>query len=98
MKFTPTGGEIKLKMLMEVSETERTLFFEVIDTGAGMEEEKIQEILSGNSKSTLGSNGEKGYGFGLNLVLHLVNSLNGEMEIESKKGIGSNFKITIPLK
>lgn len=98
IKFTPTKGEVTLKMRLEIDKVERTLFIEVIDNGSGIEEEKIQEILSGNSKSTAGSMGEKGYGFGLNLVLHLVNSLNGEMEIESEIGVGSNFKVTIPLK
>jgi len=77
---------------------ERILIFDVSDSGSGMEESKIKEILSGNGKSTTGSMGETGYGFGLNLVLHLVKSLKGKVELSSKPGNGTNFKIIIPLK
>ncbi|RAI92292.1 GAF domain-containing sensor histidine kinase [Algoriphagus yeomjeoni] len=98
MKFTPYGGEIQVKLDLLINDVERKLIFEVIDSGAGMEEDKIQEILSGNSTSTDGSLGEKGYGFGLNLVFHLVKSLKGKVELESKSGFGTSFKVEIPLK
>lgn len=98
LKFTPLGGEIKVNLDLIILGDERALVFEVCDSGAGMEQDKIEEILSGNGKSTNGSMGETGYGFGLNLVLHLVNSVKGKIELNSKPGVGTEFKVIIPLK
>lgn len=98
MKFTPYGGEIKVKLDLAIHDDKKMLIFEVRDSGAGMEESKIQEILSGNGKSTTGSMGETGYGFGLNLVLHLVNSLRGKVEVQSTQGLGTSFNVEIPLR
>lgn len=98
IKFTHFGGEIKVKLNLEILGSEKLLFFEVIDNGGGIETDRIEKILNGESKSTNGSMGEKGYGFGLNLVMHLVNSLNGKVELKSQPGLGTKFKILIPVK
>lgn len=98
IKFTPIGGEIKLKLDLEIIGDEKLMIFEVEDSGEGIEEEKIQNILNGEVTSTNGSMGEKGYGFGLNLVMHLVKSLNGKLDLKSKPGFGTTFKILIPVK
>lgn len=96
IKFTPIGGEITVKLELEAIGSEKLLIFEVKDTGEGIREEKIQQILNGEASSSHGSLGESGYGFGLNLVLHLVNSMNGKLDIHSNYGTGSTFKIRIP--
>ncbi|WP_236033082.1 GAF domain-containing sensor histidine kinase [Algoriphagus pacificus] len=97
IKFTPIGGNILVKLDLEVIGSEKLMIFEVEDSGEGIEEEKIQNILNGEVASTSGSMGEKGYGFGLNLVLHLVNSLHGKLAITSKVGRGTIFKVKIPV-
>lgn len=98
LKFTPQGGVVTLTMEMDVLDLEKILRFEVRDTGAGMSGEKIQEILEGRAVSTQGTGNETGFGFGLNLVKHLIESLRGKLDIASKPGEGSLFKITIPIK
>ena len=97
IKFTPIGGSILVKLDLDVIGSEKLMIFEVEDTGEGIEEEKIQNILNGEVASTSGSVGEKGYGFGLNLVLHLVNSLQGKLSITSQVGSGTTFKVKIPV-
>ncbi len=97
IKFTPFGGEITVKLNLEILGCEKLIIFEVRDSGGGMEADKIQNILNGKAASTDGSMAEKGFGFGLNLVLHLVNSLNGKLELKSKPGIGTTFLIQIPV-
>lgn len=97
IKFTPIGGKILVKLDLDVIGSEKLMIFEVEDSGEGIEEEKIQNILNGEVASTSGSMGEKGYGFGLNLVLHLVNSLQGKLTITSKVGLGTTFKVKIPV-
>lgn len=46
----------------------------------------IREILGGHAASESGTDGEIGYGFGLNLVRHLVDQAGGRMDLQSKPG------------
>lgn len=96
MKFTPVGGDIAVKLLVREGETENHLHIVVEDTGVGMDNAKISEILAGQGKTTEGTSGEQGYGFGLALVKHLVDSLKGHMYIASKVGTGTTFEIVLP--
>lgn len=45
IKFTPIGGKIQVKLDLVILGSEKILMFEVSDSGAGMEEDKIQEIM-----------------------------------------------------
>ncbi len=96
MKFTPADGTILVKQLLCVREFDNELHITVEDTGIGMDEAKIAQILTGKAKSTEGTSGEQGYGFGLALVKHLVDSLKGHIYITSKPGIGTTFEIVLP--
>ncbi|NDC41304.1 MAG: ATP-binding protein [Chitinophagia bacterium] len=53
-------------------------------------------MLSEKLVSTEGTNGEKGFGFGLALVNSLITQLGGTLSVSSKKGAGSSFGVTIP--
>jgi len=96
IKFTPNGGNIKVLLDLFLETDHKTLVLEVQDSGMGISQEAIDEILKGTAESSTGTIGEKGYGFGLPMVRKLLNELNGEMHIESKIGQGSAFQIRIP--
>ena len=98
IKFTPEGGKIEVLCDMEIIGNDKILLFEVKDSGAGMSQEKIDEILSGEGTSTTGSAGETGFGFGLKLVFHLVQGLNGKVELNSTLGGGTQFKVLITVR
>lgn len=68
----------------------------IADSGVGLTTQEINEILQGIKSSSNGTTGEQGYGFGLSLVKRLVDELNGNLSIESEKGKGAQFKITLP--
>jgi signal transduction histidine kinase len=68
----------------------------IADSGVGLTSQEINEILQGIKSSSNGTTGEQGYGFGLSLVKRLVDELNGNLSIESEKGKGTQFKITLP--
>ncbi len=74
------------------------LVIKVTDTGVGLSKEKMEEILAGQGKSTAGTSGESGYGFGLTLVKHLVEDIGGNMSIDSTMGEGATFIIKLPIK
>lgn len=96
MKFTPVNGKITVDLSLKIEETQNLLQINVTDTGVGLSQENIDSILKGVATSTDGTSGEQGYGFGLALVKHLVDSLHGTMNIYSHPGQGANFEIALP--
>jgi signal transduction histidine kinase len=96
LKFTPLGGSVKVNLDLKIIEDKNYLYIAVADSGSGLTQEKIQEILSGSVSSSNGTGGETGYGFGLALVKHLVAGLKGTFAIDSTEGNGAIFKIILP--
>lgn len=96
MKFTPEQGTIIVDLDLTNSDNESFLTLSVTDNGVGMNEESVTKILEGIKKSSVGTEGENGYGFGLAMVKHLVDGLKGEMQIDSTEGVGTRFEIKIP--
>jgi signal transduction histidine kinase len=99
IKFTDEGGHVDVEI--NVTETEEdnanSLEISVEDTGVGMSQEKVDEVLAGDAQSEGGTEGEKGYGFGLSLVQHLVQKANGQMDVSSELGEGTTFRIALPV-
>lgn len=100
IKFTENGGSVNATV--EATETKKRyesneLTITVEDTGVGMSQEKVEEILHGSASSEIGTGGEKGHGFGLALVYHLVKEANGEMNVSSQPGEGAKFTISLPV-
>ena len=98
IKFTPENGTVSVRLALETDDVENILNIAVADTGGGIDRPAINAILSGSAASTNGTIGEQGFGFGLTLVKHLVDSLQGRMEIFSEPGLGSTFQVYLPQK
>jgi signal transduction histidine kinase len=96
IKFTPSGGSVTVDLQLVINLDLPTLQIIVSDTGVGLPDESIDAILSGNASSTGGTMGEQGFGFGLALVKHLVDSLQGQMSITSSIGKGASFIVSLP--
>jgi signal transduction histidine kinase len=96
IKFTPVNGSVKVDLSIQISKVKQ-LLIKVEDTGSGMDAETLREIQQGDASSSDGTSGEKGYGFGLKLVKHLVDKLNGTINIESEPGKGTIFEIRLPI-
>lgn len=96
IKFTPIKGSVTVQLSVIITRT-RSLSVIVKDTGAGMDQETIHQILHGEQESTEGTSGEKGYGFGLMLVKHLIHKLNGTLDIVSEPDKGTTFKVVLPI-
>lgn len=60
------------------------------DTGCGMTEPQIQELMNG-SFTTRG----EGHGIGFRLIREIVHKHNGYLSVDSEPGIGSSFTISI---
>jgi signal transduction histidine kinase len=96
IKFTPAEGKIDVNLMLVLSQEEKLLKITVTDTGVGIDSAAIENIVLGKSETTVGTLGEKGYGFGLSLVSHLVESLNGKISVTSKPGQGTAFEVILP--
>jgi K+-sensing histidine kinase KdpD len=96
MKFTPESGSIHVELSLIPGVPQNVLQINVKDTGIGMDADTKNQILNGSGNTTNGTGGEQGYGFGLVLVKHLIESLKGTMNIVSEPGHGTSFEITLP--
>ena len=98
IKFSDVNGRVSVKFANKESEESLDkLLITVHDDGIGMTKETIENILSGKAKSEEGTKGETGFGYGMNLVQHLIKKADGYLAIDSKPGEGSTFKVTVPL-
>jgi signal transduction histidine kinase len=98
IKFTPAGGAVDVDLSLEVNDHISILQILVKDNGVGIDEKGIEKILKGNAASTTGTTGEAGFGFGLALVKHLIETLKGSLNIYSKHGQGAVFEVKLPQK
>jgi len=88
IRYTPQDGEI----LLAAEEIKDFVQFTVRDTGRGIEAERLASIFDRFSSFS-----EKGSGLGLALVRRLVESLGGQVAVESRLGHGSTFRFTLPV-
>lgn len=99
IKFTPQGKvEIRIELVDEYEQSSRILF-RVIDTGIGISEEGKQ-VLFKEFQQTESSMSRRygGTGLGLAISKNLVNLMNGEINVISTEGKGTEFYFRLPLK
>ncbi len=70
------------------------LLIEFIDTGGGIQQENLSKIFE--PFFTTKPQG-RGTGLGLSVVYGIVTDHRGRIEVESQIGVGSNFKVFLPL-
>jgi signal transduction histidine kinase len=96
-KFTE-DGEITLRAYSGINnQSERMLYFEVIDTGVGMSAEvqkTIFEAFTQADSSTTRQYG--GTGLGLAITKSFCEMLHGQITVESEIGQGSRFIMALP--
>ncbi len=88
LRFTPAEGEI----LIAATELKNTVQFTVRDTGRGIEAERLSAIFDRFNASS-----DTGTGMGLALVRRLVESMGGQIAVESRLGHGTTFRFTLPV-
>lgn len=101
IKFTPSGGIVCLTARQKQPETDGTALYEfqVSDNGIGISEEFLDKVFdSFERENTSTQTGAAGTGLGLSIVKSLLILMDGTITAESKKGKGSVFTVTLPLK
>lgn len=70
----------------------------VMDRGYGIEPEELSRIFDPFYRAEYARRlGKPGIGLGLAVVRRLVMLLGGRMDVESKPGNGSRFRLSLPL-
>ena len=98
IKFTE-HGEVKIAISVDsLHQQQCVLRMTVSDTGIGMTAEQLQIIFKGFSQAESSiSRRYGGTGLGLSIVRHLVNLMQGTIEVKSTHGKGSEFTFTVTL-
>ncbi|MEP0166828.1 MAG: HAMP domain-containing sensor histidine kinase [Balneola sp.] len=93
IKFTPKSGSIYIDLTKKGDRTITT----IEDNGVGISEEKLEKILfSKEWVTTIGTNDEKGTGFGLKAAAKYIEIMDGKLQIESVPGKGTKVIIDLP--
>ena len=93
VKFTEVGN---VQINVSCDRDKREMRFEVIDTGIGIEEEKLSKIFEAFSQADMTITRKYGgTGLGLSLSKKLAHKLGGDIEVSSLVGVGSRFVINV---
>ncbi len=90
VKYTPTGGKIRL--LTEANPLEEGVIVTVADTGAGISPRDLPNIFERYYRGDVSRSGP-GIGLGLPLVQGIVNAHGGRITVESEPGLGTVFRV-----
>lgn len=93
IKFCDEGCEITINAVYKAN---HQMMICIEDNGQGMSAEAINTLNAGNSLSTRGTKDEKGTGLGLVICRDFMERNNGTMEVSSKRGAGTTFKLYLP--
>lgn len=97
IKYTEKNGSILVETTFDKDKNH--IVFSVSDTGLGLSEEDIKGTFQkGSTLSSKPTAGESATGLGLWIVKKMIEAHNGFVWVKSKKGEGSTFAFSIPLK
>lgn len=100
IKFTEPGGKVALKIEKTADyEGQSTLKFIISDTGVGMDADYIPKIFDPFSQEDSSRKNKYGStGLGMAITKNLVDLMNGEILVESEKGVGTTFTVLVTLR
>ena len=92
IKYTDKG-----EVRVGVNIANRQLSISVKDTGCGMTPDELQTVFNAFTRLP-GAQGKEGVGLGLTITREIVTLLGGEINVQSTKGKGSTFTVSLPVK
>ena len=92
IKYTDKG-----EVCVGVNIANRQLSISVKDTGCGMTPDELQTVFNAFTRLP-SAQGKEGVGLGLTITREIVTLLGGEINVQSTKGKGSTFTVSLPVK
>ena len=99
IKFTEAPGSVTLSVeRTAVFEDHSTITFRIRDTGIGMDKEFIPKIFDAFTQENSSRTNKYGStGLGMAITKNIVELMNGTISVESEKGVGTEFTVTVTL-
>lgn len=98
VKFTETGTVTLTTEVRAANEGEE-LVFAVTDTGIGIAEEQRDHIFESFTQADASTSRQYGgTGLGLAISRAVAEALDGRVELDSEVGVGSSFRLVLPLR
>lgn len=91
-KYTANGKSI----VVQLSENKDNVIIHVIDQGVGIQKDKLANLFDRFESYAAYDPMQPSSGIGLSLVKELTSLHHGSIEVQSSKGIGSQFKLILP--
>jgi|GEM_PF-989662 len=85
----PDGGELTISTKLRKT----SLHISITDTGRGIKKDDLANIFD----PFFTTKGETGTGLGLSISYGIIKSLDGDIKVTSKPGIGTTFTIVLPI-
>jgi two-component system phosphate regulon sensor histidine kinase PhoR len=93
IKYTPEKGSVRVRCGVSDGHVE----IEVADTGIGIPRDDLPRVFERFYRVDKARSRELGgTGLGLSIVKHLVQSLGGQITVDSRVGVGTKFVVQIP--
>lgn len=101
IKYTSEGGEITFRISETAGALEGYANYEFLikDNGIGMDKEFLQKVFEPFERernSTI--SGIQGTGLGMAITKNIVDIMNGSIEVQSEKGVGTEVIVTFQFK
>lgn len=98
VKFTEKGSvDLKCRVIADKPNSQ-VIHISIVDTGIGMDESFVKHLFDKFSQENESvSRKYGGTGLGMSICKELVEQMGGEINVESKKGIGSTISFVIEL-
>ena len=99
VKFTPAPGTVSFIVERTAQfDGKSTLRFTMKDTGIGMDKSYLPKIFDAFSQEDEGKANKYGStGLGMAITKNIVEMMNGNITVDSEKGVGSTFVVNVTL-
>lgn len=94
VKYNRCGGSVTLSFEFT---TQKSVRIKITDTGTGISKESQSELFQPFNRLDAATKGIDGTGIGLVISKSLINSMDGNIGVESKLNHGSTFWIELPI-
>ena len=98
-QYTPSGGKVSMRLTEIPSEKEGYALFktEIEDTGIGIAKEFVPHLFEAFSREQDTTHSKiSGTGLGMTIAKRLTELMGGTIEVESERGKGTKFTVTLP--
>ena len=93
LKYSPTGSRVDLSVVREGDEA----VLSVVDRGIGMSAEDLRHLFMPFRRASRAREKAPGVGIGLSVARRIIEAHGGRIEVDSRPGVGSTFRVRLPL-